>query len=73
MKESGETVESISDPLHCESGPSTAWSTISVNEALPGIMSPLSWSFWDDVGEYAVRGAHFDAGVLPRSELKAPF
>jgi pyruvate,water dikinase len=60
------------DPLHRQSGSGTAWTRVNMSEAMPGVATPLSWSFMDDTTEKMVRGAYFDMGVIPRGELPAP-
>ncbi|WP_205698866.1 PEP-utilizing enzyme [Conexibacter sp. SYSU D00693] len=49
-----------------------AWSTINAGEALPGVVTPLTWSFFGDNVERAFRGAFCDLGVLRASEVRAP-
>ena len=60
------------DPLHRRSEPGTAWTRVNMSEAMPGVATPLSWSFMDDTTEKMVRGAYFDMGVIPRSQVPAP-
>jgi pyruvate,water dikinase len=58
--------------LHCTSAPGTAWTTTNTGEALPGIVSPLGWTFWDGQMELAFRQAFADIGVLARGETGVP-
>jgi phosphohistidine swiveling domain-containing protein len=60
------------DPLHRTSEPGTAWTRVNMSEAMPGVATPLSWSFMDDTTEKMVRGAYYDMGVIPRNEVPAP-
>lgn len=60
------------DPLHRESGPKTAWTRVNIAEGIPGISTPLNWSWWDDANERMIRGAYFDLGVLASVELPDP-
>ena len=59
-------------PLHRSSGSAISWSTSSVGEALQGTLTPLTWSFWEPVGELAMRGACADLGILPRHLVELP-
>ncbi len=58
------------DPLHHQSGPDTAWSRVNTAEALPGVLTPLGWTFWMEPLELAMRGAFADIGVLRPSEVR---
>lgn len=58
--------------LHEVSAPNTAWSTVNTAEALPGLVTPLSWSFWQEPLEVGMRGAFADMGVLPTREVRMP-
>ena len=60
------------NPIHCGACPDhVAWSTINAGEALPGVVTPLTWSFYGDAVERAMRGAFCDLGVLRPSEVRA--
>lgn len=59
------------DPLHQSSGPTMAWSLGNTSEALPGILTPLGWTFWRTHLNVAIRRAYFRLGALPRRELVA--
>ncbi|EHB56497.1 Pyruvate, water dikinase [Mycolicibacterium rhodesiae JS60] len=58
------------DPLHSPTDDHTHWSTSNVAEAMPGVMTPLSWSLWHRVLEKASLNAAFQIGVLSRREAK---
>ncbi|MEZ4331839.1 MAG: PEP-utilizing enzyme [Myxococcota bacterium] len=60
------------DPLHRVSGPATAWTRVNIAEGIPGISTPLNWSWWDDANERMIRGAYCDLGVLASVELPDP-
>jgi phosphohistidine swiveling domain-containing protein len=61
------------DPvLHECSGPATRWSTVNMAEVMPGVLSPLAWSFWRDPAEAGLRKAFADAGLLARREVPPP-
>lgn len=57
------------DPLHQRSGPGMAWSLGNTSEALPGVQTPLGWTFWRDHLNVAIRRAYVALGALPRREL----
>src|SRR5215210_2627616 len=63
--------EEAPNPLHARSSPASSWSTLNVNEALPGVATPLCWGVWSGV-EYAPRKAFHAMGALPRSALAIP-
>jgi pyruvate,water dikinase len=62
-----------SNVLHHVSGLSgAAWTRVNAAEALPGLLTPLGWTFWDARVELALRGAFADMGVLREREVKVP-
>jgi pyruvate,water dikinase len=60
------------DPLHMVSGPGVAWSRVNLSEAMPGVLTPLGWTFWADATEASARRIFWRLGVLPRSGLAPP-
>lgn len=60
------------DPLHSASAPDTYWSTSNFGEAMPGVMTPLGWTFWGPTAEKALRGAFASMGALPKSQAACP-
>ena len=52
------------DPLHRISGAKTAWTRVNIAEGIPGVSTPLNWSWWDESNERMIRGAYRDIGVL---------
>jgi len=60
------------DPLHRRSGPDTAWTRVNIGEGIPGVCTPLNWSWRDDTQERTIRGAYYDMGVLSRIEIPDP-
>jgi phosphohistidine swiveling domain-containing protein len=54
----------LTDPLHDRSGPDTFWTTVNAAEALPGVSTPLNWSWFGDRVERAFKGTFVDMGVL---------
>jgi phosphohistidine swiveling domain-containing protein len=63
---------SSSDALHMLSGPGVAWSRVNLSEAMPGVLTPLGWTFWADATEASARQIFWRLGVLPRSGLAPP-
>jgi pyruvate,water dikinase len=55
---------------HCSAD--VAWSTINAGEAIPGVVTPLTWSFFGDATERAMRRTFCDMGVLRPAEVLAP-
>jgi pyruvate,water dikinase len=60
------------DPIHTRSGPTTFWTTVNAAEALPGVVTPLTWTLYAPVVEISVRTAFAELGVLRRSEVVWP-
>lgn len=60
------------DPLHSASSPDVYWSTSNFGEAMPGVMTPLGWTFWGPTAERALRGAFASMGALPKSQAGYP-
>ncbi len=58
--------------LHEQSPPHVRWTTVNMAEVLPGVLTPLGWSFWRDPCEAGLRAAFADTGVLPLSEAAPP-
>ncbi|HEX4110788.1 MAG TPA: PEP-utilizing enzyme, partial [Solirubrobacteraceae bacterium] len=48
-----------------------AWSTVNAGEAIPGVVTPLTWSFFGDAVERAMKHTFCDLGVLARSAVVA--
>jgi phosphohistidine swiveling domain-containing protein len=48
------------------------WTTDNVGEAAPGVLTPLSGSFWGPVGDTMPRRVAYAMGVYSRPELVAP-
>jgi pyruvate,water dikinase len=58
--------------IHRESCPdAVAWSTINAGEAIPGVVTPLTWSFFGDAVERAMKQTFCDIGTLAPSEVVA--
>jgi len=56
-----------SGPLRQQTRPESYWSTTNVGEAMPGVMTPLSWSIWGPASELGGRGAFAAMGALETS------
>lgn len=52
------------NPLHSSAHESTAWTRVNMAEGIPGVATPLSWTFWGDALELMMRQAHVDMGVF---------
>ena len=48
--------------------PGVMWTTTNAGEALPGVVTPLTWSFFGDRTERAMRLMFYDLGVLKLTE-----
>ncbi len=60
----------LGDPLHEPVGPDTAWHTANIAEAIPGVPTPLGWTFWFEGLELGLRSAAAGLGVLSRREVR---
>jgi pyruvate,water dikinase len=60
------------DPLHGASRPDSLWSTTNVAEAVPGVPTPLGWTFWSHAGELALRRGFRALGTLSAAEATVP-
>jgi rifampicin phosphotransferase len=58
------------DPLHSTSGPRSHWTTSNLGEAMPGVLTPLSWTMWAAAIERAPREAAYQIGALTRDERR---
>jgi phosphohistidine swiveling domain-containing protein len=48
------------------------WSTTNFGEAIPGVLTPLNWSFWGAPGERAARRAFVLIGAMSAAEAQVP-
>lgn len=48
------------------------WTTVNATEALPGTVTPLTWSFFDEPLEVGLRLGFHELGVLTRAETRMP-
>jgi pyruvate,water dikinase len=58
-----DTKETLDGPV----GTKSYWTTVNAGEALPGIITPLNWSWYDRPAEVAQFGVFKAFGVLPRN------
>lgn len=65
-------IDTSDSPVHEVSAPGTAWTTHNAAEALPGVLTPLGYTFWLPACERGLRAAFFDFGVLARAEVVLP-
>lgn len=54
--------------LHSNSAATTLWSTANVSEAIPGLVTPLTWSLWISAQPFWNQG-FYDMGILSDEEL----
>jgi pyruvate,water dikinase len=60
------------DPIHCADGGTAQWSRAQMAEALPGVQTPLNWSWWGPMGEGAVRHALANLRILSQRDRAIP-
>jgi phosphohistidine swiveling domain-containing protein len=60
------------DPLHAGSPPARLWSRANIGEALPGVLTTLTWDLWEIGAEGATRGAFHALGAATRKEALVP-
>jgi phosphohistidine swiveling domain-containing protein len=56
------------NPLHMQSGPDTVWTTVNFSEAIPGVQTPLSLTFWLDASEASLVRMSADLGTVARRD-----
>lgn len=67
------TARDPANVLHCGgSSPSIAWSTVNAGEAIPGVVTTLTWSLFGERTERGLRGAFADLGVLTEAQVERP-
>jgi pyruvate,water dikinase len=61
------------NPIHCPAcPPDIAWSTINAGEAIPGVVTPLTWSFFGDATDRAIKQTFCNMGVMRQDQVDAP-
>ena len=60
------------DPVHQDQCPAEVfWTTFNISEAYPGVLRPLTWSFFADAQDRANKLTFYDMGVLSRKQIAA--
>jgi hypothetical protein len=62
----------VSDDLPPGLGPDSAWTTVNASEALPGVITRLTWGYFAEPLELGLRLSFHELGVLAASELVVP-
>src|SRR5215472_14341186 len=52
--------------------PDAHWSRTNLSEAMPGVLTPLSWTVWQPVFERSMRRGFSAIGALERSQRGLP-
>lgn len=60
------------DVLDGDWDPDAWWSTTNFGEAIPGVLTPLNWSWWSEPGERAARRAFAALGAMSDREAELP-
>jgi pyruvate,water dikinase len=60
------------DPLHMVSEPHHHWARSNLGEAMPGVLTPLSWSLWSVAAERGARESAYRVGAIPGRERQMP-
>lgn len=58
------------DPIHNPVSRRAEWTTVNAAEALPGVATPLSWTWFAEASELAMRGGFADIGVLTERDVR---
>jgi pyruvate,water dikinase len=66
------TDRTAGDVLDGEWDTSAWWSTTNFGEAIPGVLTPLNWSFWGVPGERAARESFRRIGAMSAAEAQVP-
>ena len=62
----------MSSPLHIPAPGAVAWTRGNLGEALPGLCTPLSWTFFGPATEDGIRGGFHLIGALSAAEVPIP-
>jgi pyruvate,water dikinase len=62
----------VNEVLDGDWDPVAHWSTTNVSEAVPGVPTPLNWTFWRPPFERTMRGAFGALGALERTRIGDP-
>ena len=60
------------DPLNDSTGPDSHWTTANIGEAMPDVLTPLSWSLWGPTTERTNRETFRATGAFTEAELPYP-
>jgi pyruvate,water dikinase len=60
------------DPLNDDTPDDVLWTRVNVSEAVPGVMYPVTWSFYGELVETGARRGFHQLGVLPRAGVAYP-
>lgn len=60
------------DALTDASPPGTLWTRVNSGEAVPGVMTPVTWAYYGRALELGGRQGFADLGVIPRSVVPYP-
>jgi pyruvate,water dikinase len=58
--------------LHTVVPADTTWTTVNVSEAMPGVLSPLTWTFWMPAIERGSRRSYRAQGIFPADLAQVP-
>jgi phosphohistidine swiveling domain-containing protein len=58
--------------LHGMGDTSALWTVTNIQEAIPGVETPMTWSYFGPGGEYALRNHFHHIGALSASEARTP-
>lgn len=58
----------LPNPVHGDSPPGTAWTTINVSEAVPGVPTPLTWDLFERNCEQGMRKAFQRIGLISKDD-----
>ncbi|MGH2793928.1 MAG: PEP-utilizing enzyme [Actinomycetota bacterium] len=58
------------DPTHDGNDTRAAWTTVNAAEAMPGVGTPLGWTWFFEACELGLRGAFADIGAIPARDVR---
>lgn len=58
------------DPTHDGGRTRAAWTTVNAAEAMPGVGTPLGWTWFFEACELGLRGAFADIGAIPVRDVR---
>jgi pyruvate,water dikinase len=60
------------DPLNLDTPAGVLWTRVNASEAVPGVVTPITWSFYGELLETSARLGFHDLGILPRRATVYP-